>query len=86
MLSKAYAYACSDPLDHLQVSKPLITCVFHLSIQLGLIKWINEMNCSVVTILINDLSELEGCQPLLGTLAPFEPFWVMIQLLWLAVA
>jgi hypothetical protein len=66
LLDKAPTDACSDPLDHLQVSMSLVACVIHLSVQFGLIPWINEMNRYTVMILLIDSLELEGCQPLVG--------------------
>jgi hypothetical protein len=52
LLDQASTDACSDPLDHLQVAVPFITCVFHLSVQLSLTEWINEMNCVTIMILL----------------------------------
>jgi hypothetical protein len=52
LLDQASADACSDPLDHLQVSVPFIICVFPLFVQLSLTEWINEMNCVTVMILL----------------------------------
>ena len=66
LLDKSSTDACSDPLDHLQVSMSLVACVIHLSVHFGLIPWINEMNCVTVMILLLDYIELEGCQPLVG--------------------
>ena len=65
-LNKASTDPCSDHMDHLQVSMPLVTCVFHLTAYFGLIQWINEMNCDTVMIILIDLLELEGCQPFVG--------------------
>jgi hypothetical protein len=66
LLDKASTDACSDPLDHLQVSMSLVSCVIHLSVQFGLIEWIDEMNYYTIMILLIAFLELEGCQSIVG--------------------
>jgi hypothetical protein len=45
VLAQASVDACNDPLDHLQGSGALITCVVHLSVLACFIRWINDVNC-----------------------------------------
>jgi hypothetical protein len=45
LLAQAVADACNDPLDHLQGSGALITCMIHLSVLPGFTKWISDVNC-----------------------------------------
>jgi hypothetical protein len=56
VLAQASFDACNDPLDHLQGSGVLITCVVHLSVLACFIKWINDVNCLAVMIILIKLA------------------------------
>jgi hypothetical protein len=52
VLAQASVDTCSDPLDHVQGSGALITCVIHLSVLPCFIGWINDVNCLAVMIIL----------------------------------
>jgi hypothetical protein len=56
VLAQASVDACNDPLDHLQGSGALITCVVHLSVLACFVKWINDVNCLAVMIILLELA------------------------------
>jgi hypothetical protein len=60
VLAQASVDACNDPLDHLQGSGALITCVVHLSVLACFMNWINDVNCLAVMIMLINYLGLVG--------------------------